>query len=246
MGFLNIFKNKKQFNEESNNKESSFKELKKTNDDVNKLFESFKDFLISTPDYNPEILEIQNTIKLKKVVLVKEVFLNKISIKLDFSRKISSKLKLIQDDFNEIQINKLTRFITFLEKEELRYNELYRKCVSIYIENPHDDIFNQLSSQYFSVLNYYKIFTSLLENVKKDKIKFNRFYNIIEDDGIFMTKTELETFNYLKGIKVLNDNLVEGFNQLKKELEYIDGSLTMIDSSLQMINDSTNDIYLSL
>ena len=155
-------------------------------------------------------------------------------------------MKSIQNDFNDIQLNKLTRFLSFLEGNEVKYNTLYEEGVNLYLDNPESDVFQQISIKYLSILNYYQIFTLMLNNINTDKVTFNKLYNIIEDEGIFMTRTEVDTMDYFKkiskGISKLNQNLISEFGKLNKGinnlnigLQYLDGSLQMIDSSLILL-----------
>ena len=205
----------------------------------------------------PDILKIKNSIKQKQSSILKESFLNRTPITLNFTKVISSKMKSIQNDFNDTQLNKLTRFLSFLEENEVKYNSLYKEGVNQYIDNPESDVFQQISGSYLSILNYYQIFSLMLNNINVDKVIFNKLYNIIEDEGIFMTRTEVETMDYFKkiskGVSELNQNLIsefdklnKGINNLNMGLEYLDGSLQMIDSSLSLIERNTNNIYLSI
>lgn len=204
-----------------------------------------------------DVSKIRNSIKIKQSSILKESFLNKTPIKLNFTVVISSKMKSIQNDFNDSQLNKLTRFLSFLEENEVKYNSLYEEGVNQYIDNPESDVFQQISVKYLSILNYYQIFSLMLNNINTDKVTFNKLYNIIEDEGIFMTRTEVDTMDYFKkiskGISQLNNNLIsefyklnKGINNLNMGLQYLDGSLQMIDSSLSLIEKNTNNIYLTI
>jgi hypothetical protein len=204
-----------------------------------------------------DVSKIRNSIKIKQSSILKESFLNKTPITLNFTVVISSKMKSIQNDFNDSQLNKLTRFLSFLEENEVKYNSLYKEGVNQYIDNPESDVFQQISVKYLSILNYYQIFSLMLNNINTDKVTFNKLYNIIEDEGIFMTRTEVDTMDYFKkiskGISQLNNNLISEFNKLNKGinnlnlgLQYLDGSLQMIDSSLSLIEKNTNNIYLTI
>ena len=206
---------------------------------------------------NKEIIYCNEKIQLKYLSCIIEHLLNNIPITLEYTLEISSKLKLIQNEFNDSQINKLTRFLTFLEGYEKNYNDLYSRGVQEYQINPKNEIFRQLPDYYCSILNYYQIFIMMLNNVSSDKIIFNKFYNIIEDEGIFMTRNEKESMEYLKTISnnigELNNTLISGFNKLNNTLENISHDLNdinsgiiLMDSSLSIIHNSIHDIYLNM
>ena len=229
----------------------------KTKKLVQKDLDEFDKLYLKQNKLSSEITQIEKSIQLKQSIILKESFLNKIPIELNFTRVISSKMRFLQNDFNDTQLNKLTRFLSFLEENEEKYNSLYQEGIITYLSNPYSDIFKQISNKYLSILNYYQIFTLMLNNLNNDKIKFNKLYNIIEDEGVFMTRSEVETLNYFKkitnGISELNQNLIsefkklnEGIDNLNVELKNLDGSLHMIDSTLGLIESTTDNIYLSI
>lgn len=237
--------------------QSQSKETPKNKPPKKNILDDIIEVTLSKQKIDSKVFPLIESIELKKTIILKEKFLNKIPVELNFTRVISKKMKSIQDDFNETQLNKLTRFLSFLEDKENNYNELYKEGVDIYMKDPKNKVFNQLSDHYFSIINYYQIFTLMLNNIKSDKITFNKLYNLIEDEGIFMTRSETETFEYLKGISnslsEMNKNLIQGFDMINQKFKNLNQSvdslsdeLTLIDSSLQMIYDSTHNIYLSL
>ena len=159
--------------------------------------------------------------------------------------------------FDNYHLNKITRFLNFIETHEDKYLGLYDRCVGLYIDDPNNNCFNELINKLETINHYYEIMKSLINNVNKDKVLYNKLYNLIEDEGIFMTKTEKESLNYMKkvstGIISLNNNIVDGFIHLSKGLNEltmintdISNSLYDIDSSLGMINSSLDDIYFNL
>ena len=159
--------------------------------------------------------------------------------------------------FDNSHLNKITRFLNFIETHEDKYLGIYDRCVGLYIDDPNNNCFNELINKLETINHYYEIMKSLIHNVNKDKVLYNKLYNLIEDEGIFMTKTEKESLNYMKkvstGIISLNNNIVDGFIHLSKgvnELTMINTeistSLYDIDSSLGMINSSLDDIYFNL
>ena len=212
--------------------------------------------------YYNEKKETESKIRLKTISIINEKLLNSIPMNLEFSERISIKMKSLQDNFNDLQLNKLTRFLSHIEEKESNYNKLYELGCTSYIDDPNNPVFKKLPVVYFSILNYYQLITLMLNNYMTDKILFNKLYNVIEDEGIFMTRSEIETMEYLNDItnnlKGINNTLQNGFNDLilkfgelnktNNEIlgssKTLENSLFMVDSSLGMIYDSLDDIYI--
>ena len=111
-------------------------------------------------------------------------------------------------------------------------------------------VFNELINKLETINHYYEIMKSLIHNVNKDKVLYNKLYNLIEDEGVFMTKTEKESLNYMKkvssGVIELNKNIVDGFEILESQLSDVSSGLYDLDSSLGMISSSLDNIYMNL
>ena len=152
--------------------------------------------------------------------------------------------------FDNSHLNKITRFLNFIETHEDKYLRLYDRCVKLYIGDPNNNCFKELINKLETINHYYEIMKSLINNVNKDKVLYNKLYNLIEDKGVFMTKTEKESLNYMKkvssGVIELNKNIVNGFNILESQLSDVSSGLYDLDSSLGMVSSSLDDIYMNL
>lgn len=217
--------------------------------------------LYDIDEYDKEINRIKNQLKLKsqlKKDLKRRIQLVKLLIKLlnnlpnqtygsvIFYNELNKNSTL----FDNSHLNKITRFLNFIETHEDKYLRLYDQCVGLYIDDPNNNCFNELINKLETINHYYEIMKSLIHNVNKDKVLYNKLYNLIEDEGVFMTKTEKESLNYMKkvssGVIELNKNIVDGFEILESQLSDVSSGLYDLDSSLGMISSSLDDIYMNL
>jgi len=224
---------------------------------VNKFSYAFED-LVEDLIINQKLVENWDSVEEKYVQLnlsiVRENFLNNIPMSLNFSNNLEITLSSNQDELSEIKINKLTRFLTFIESKEELYKACYDQGCRVYNSDPKNHIFLRISDLYCIIIYYYQIFMLMLKTFKTNKVLFNKLYNLIEDEGIFLSKSEKETISYLKsiasGIQQINENLIDGFGRINSHLEKINlnieytlGELGDISSELNMVNNSLLDIY---
>ena len=226
---------------------------KRTKEIVNEIIPK----LYEIDDYDKEINRIKNQLKLKSqlkkdlkrtIQLVK--LLNNLPNQTYGSVIFYNELNKNSTLFDNSHLNKITRFLNFIETHEDKYLRLYDQCVGLYIDDPNNNCFNELINKLETINHYYEIMKSLIHNVNKDKVLYNKLYNLIEDEGIFMTKNEKESLNYLrnfsKDIMSLKKNITDGFNKLTTEISSVSFGLYDLDESLGMINSSLDDIYMNL
>ena len=215
---------------------------KRTKEIVNEIIPK----LYEIDDYDKEINQIKNQIELKsqlkkdlkrKIQLVQ--LLNNLPNQTYGSVIFYNELNKNSPLFDNSHLNKITRFLNFIETHEDKYLRLYDQCVGLYIDDPNNNCFNELINKLETINHYYEIMKSLIHNVNKDKVLYNKLYNLIEDEGIFMTKTEKESLNYMKkvstGIISLNNNIVDGFIHLSKGVNELTMINTDISNSLMML-----------
>jgi len=224
------------------NKEKKTKLLK----EINEIFSISKKLF----DLSEEQNKLKNENELKNKSIFNEKILNNFPNQTYGSVVFHNELNKNSILFDNSHLNKITRFLGFIENHEDKYLRLYNRCVTFYIDLPHDKCFNELIIKLETINHYYEIMKSLIHNVNKDKVLYNKLYNLIEDEGIFMTKTEKDTLNYMKnissGIISLNNNIVDGFKHLTKEVSTMSSELSDLDYSLSMISGSLDDIYMNL
>ena len=185
----------------------------------------------------------------------KSIFLEKILIKLPNqcygSIVIYNKLNQKSNLFDNFQFNKITRLLTHIEKNEKRYFDLYDESISKYLDNPNDRCFNLLINLLDKISTHYSMLNVIIENVDKDKVLFNKYYNFIEDEGIFLTEPEkksLQTLDLIVNeLNSINTTINIGFSSLQKELSGINNTLKMgfdtIQNTFESLSES-NEKYL--
>ena len=104
-----------------------------------------------------------------------------------------------------------------------------------------------------SINLYYNLSQGLVNCIHSNKVGFNEIIIYLEDDGVFLTRSEIEKLNYLKQIgdhlstvgNILvqtNNNMVNGFNRLNLGLKTINNSISItnekIDKGLSTINST--------
>ena len=206
---------------------------------INKLFE-----------LSEEQTKLKSKNELKYRIILNEKLLNNFPNQTYGSVIFYNELNKNSTLFDNSHLNKITRFLNFIETHEDKYLRLYDRCVGLYIDDPNNKCFNELIIKLETINHYYEIMKSLINNVNKDKVLYNKLYNLIEDEGIFMTKTEKESLNYMKkvssGVIELNKNIVDGFNILESQLSDVSSGLSDLDSGLLMISSSMDDINMNL
>ena len=197
-------------------------------------------------------IKIENELKYK--IIVNEKVLNRLPNQTYGSVIFYNELNKNSTLFDTSQFNKITRFLNHIENHEKKYLQCYDNCVKVYTKDPNNESLNNLVNELETIHNYYEIMKSLIQNVNSDMVLFNKLYNIIEDEGVFMTKTEKETLNYMKsitsGILSLNYNIVDGFNILNRKIQNLNDDINVsmwdIESSIGNMTSSLDDVYMNL
>ncbi|MDG2314764.1 MAG: hypothetical protein P8L72_05230 [Flavobacteriaceae bacterium] len=207
-----------------------------------------------------DLIEVRNEIlqKRKKVeVHLKKVEDNKKSIKLKLksinlekvlnsfpSRGIGSiisynKLNEKYDVYDTFQFNKIIRYVVFIENLENEYFNLVKNSKNEYISNPDSKLFEKLINKYnFLSLNY-QLLKILTDEVEGDKLLFNKVFNELEDQGMFLSK--VETFN-METFKSINNSLGSVVNLLGN----VNDNITSLSVDVMTTNDYLSDINSTL
>jgi len=162
------------------------------------------------------------------------------------------------DLYSNNQLNKIVRFLNLIKTTEKKYTELRNELIDGLNSN---NIFpvNKLSGEsglidVFKTINlYYNLSQGLVNFIHSDKVGYNEIIIYLEDDGVFLSRPEIEKLNYLKQIgdhlstigNILvqtNNNMVNGFNILNLGLKTINDSISItnekIDKGLSTINST--------
>lgn len=170
--------------------------------------------------------------------------------------------------FNQNQFNKITRFLDLISHKEDVYNEKYKRIFSNYLINPNFQDLKIIIEQIKIIHTFYSLMNILVNEVDGDVVLFNKTYNLIEDKGIFLTKNQKESLQYLKkiytqinnlnndlnkGLSKLNHNLKEieksiniGFSKVNTQLENINSNLDFVNDSLIDATDKLDDINYNI
>ena len=162
------------------------------------------------------------------------------------------------DLYSDDQLNKIVRFLNLIRSSEKKYTDLRNELVDGLNST---DLFpvNKLSGEgglidVFKTINlYYNLSQGLVNCIHSNKVGFNEIIIYLEDDGVFLSRPEIEKLNYLKQIgdhlsaigNILvqtNNNMVNGFNRLDLGLMTINDTISVtnkrIDEGLSSINST--------
>tara|TARA_Y100000589_G_scaffold223122_1_gene210679 strand:- start:402 stop:1097 length:696 start_codon:yes stop_codon:yes gene_type:complete len=135
--------------------------------------------------------------------------------------------------FDEVQFNKIIRFVQHIEEKEKRYRDFYVNCTSDYISNPDTIPINDLKKEQRELKISYQLLTILSNEVNGDIVSFNKVYNKLEDSGMFMTVPEKQNQEYLSQISSKLDSVMKG-------LKAVFDSLQETNRNLQVISQETS------
>lgn len=156
------------------------------------------------------------------------------------------------------QLKDIVRFLNLIRTTEKKYIDLRNELIEGLNSS---DLFpvDKLSGvggliEIFKTINlYYNISQGLIDCIHSNKVGFNEIIIYLEDDGVFMSRPEIERLNYLKLISKnllsignilmeTNENMIEGFNKLNLGLKKINDSIGItnqnIDTGLSNINST--------
>lgn len=145
--------------------------------------------------------------------------------------------------YDNVQFNKIIRFLTFVENTEDHYNSFYDTIKNSYVSVPDKSKMQDLINLN-RVTNYeYSLLKILCDTVDKNKVEFNKIYNAIEDRGIFLTASE----KFQKQMLIeISDGLEDVVNRIDKTNEYLNDINYQLWSIDENISSSTNEIVNQL
>lgn len=146
-----------------------------------------------------------------------------------YSKKLNDQASL----YNDLQFNKIIRFLTFIEDSENVYNDSYETLKKSYLNQPIKQDGEDLITQHKLIHSEYKLMDVLCNAIVSDKVNFNKIYNTIEDKGIFLTHYEKINMEFLSSI---SENILLVVSQLHN----INSTLYEVADSLWEINDGVS------
>ncbi|MDG1760929.1 MAG: hypothetical protein P8H48_02715 [Flavobacteriaceae bacterium] len=150
-----------------------------------------------------------------------------------------NKLNEKYDVYDTFQFNKIIRYVVFIENLENEYFNLVKNSKNEYISNPDSKLFEKLINKYnFLSLNY-QLLKILTDEVEGDKLLFNKVFNELEDQGMFLSK--VETFN-METFKSINNSLGSVVNLLGN----VNDNITSLSVDVMTTNDYLSDINSTL
>ena len=121
-------------------------------------FEKTLNTLKTKIEFQKKINETKFNLNTNFLKLIYESLLSKIPCSLFFSSQISDKLQVHSKLFSSEQLNKLTRFLTHIEKTEIEYNSMYENLEKKYLDEPKKTDIIEIIVLYESLFKFYKIF----------------------------------------------------------------------------------------
>lgn len=189
-----------------------------------------------------DIKENDNHIELKLKSIKLEGVLNSFPSNAIETINFKNILNEKYDFYDTFQFNKIIRFVVFVETIEKEYFNLVGKSKKEYITNPGSDVFVNLIDKYnFLSLNY-QLLKILTDEVDGDKLMFNKVFNELEDQGMFLTK--IETFN-IKTYSSINeslDSVVNLLGEVSSDIRDISYEVSMTNHVLEDINSKVWNI----
>tara|TARA_B110000879_G_scaffold166103_1_gene214657 strand:- start:839 stop:1516 length:678 start_codon:yes stop_codon:yes gene_type:complete len=222
--------------------------------------EKFDGFIIESQSFIKKTDELED----KKIKLEKER-----SVLLE-QRSLNKKIISIEDDLNKLpvrgigsifiynmlnekfsffevnQFNKLIRFLTFVEIKENEYSTFLKKTSNNYYKSPDTEQLNVLKNSYNQLNSFYKILMVCCDSVDIDKVTFNKLFNMLEDEGYFLSVPEKENIEHLKNIISGLNNVMDSIDSFRKEsnenLREISHNLIDMDMNLWDISGSLRNL----
>ena len=222
--------------------------------------EKFDGFIIESQSFikkTDELEDKKKKLEKERSVLLEQRSLNKkiISIEDDLNklpvRGIGSIViyNMLTEKFNFFEVNqfnKLIRFLTFVEIKENEYSTFLKKTSNNYYKSPDTKQLNVLKNSNEQLNSFYKILMMCCDSVNIDKVTFNKLFNMLEDEGYFLSVPEKENIEHLKNIISGLNNVMDSIDSFRKEsnenLREISHNQIDMDMKLWDIRDSVRDL----
>ena len=219
---------------------------------------------------NPKFITLNNEIEeISKLIVSKEEYINNLSNKVKpvieeidskylsitieevlqnlpsnsiGSKGYIEKLNKQAELYNDVQFNKIIRFVSFIEESEKMYKKSYTELVTLYLSKPKKEDAEDLVTQHKLLYSEYKLMEVLCNCIKTDKVMFNKIYNSLEDRGVFLTKYEVMSMDYLSSIAGNIQDIVGYLSDINDTLSAISSSLWQIEKDTENMSDKLDEI----
>lgn len=213
---------------------------------LNNEIEEISKLIASTEEYintlSKKVKPVVEEIDSKYLSITIEEVLQNLPSNAIGSKGYIEKLNNQSELYNDVQFNKIIRFVSFIEESEKMYKESYTELASLYWSKPNKEDAEDLVMQHKLLFSEYKLMEVLCNCNKTDKVMFNKIYNSLEDRGIFLTKYEVMSMDYLSSIVEILQDVVGYLSDINDSLATINSSLWQIESSIENMSDKLDEI----
>jgi len=203
--------------------------------EISSVIKACESVLSKSITFEEEIEEKINTISSNEKLIIN----NKKSISLENKLKnypcqaigsvfLYNELNRKANQFDNIQLKGITRFIILIENTEKVYRDQYCIVTKTYLTDPFSSAINELDKTYLTVSNYYVLLKTLINESNGDMVLFNKVYTSLEDSGLFMSVPEKQQLNYLKEMVELHKKLIIKLDKVDLKLIQMNDNITEI------------------
>lgn len=191
-----------------------------------------------------KVFDLRNELDINRNLIVK---LNKVisleneirtyPVNANGSIVLYNKLNEQYDSFSETHFNKITRFISLIEVEEDNYRKNYLLLIRNYSSPKNVEPYRDSVIKSIKLLNrFYELLDILIAETNGDKVKYNKVFNFLEDQGFFLTRIEKESIELLHQINKNLENVFQGIMSLLESQINTQKILKSISLGLEEVN----------
>lgn len=191
-----------------------------------------------------KVFDLRNELDINRNLIVK---LNKVisleneirtyPVNANGSIVLYNKLNEQYDSFSETHFNKITRFISLIEIEEDNYRKNYLLLIRNYSSPKNVEPYRDSVIKSIKLLNrFYELLDILIAETNGDKVKYNKVFNFLEDQGFFLTRIEKESIELLHQINKNLENVFQGIMSLLESQINTQKILKSISLGLEEVN----------
>lgn len=232
--------------------------IKRKVDDLDKKLKQNNSFFNETKNEKKKIKKIEGELVELNSKIRSYYIISHLPQKLNGHSVFKGLFNYQSDLYSDNQLNKIVRFLNLIRDTEKKYTDLRNDLIDGLSSTDFYPV-NKLNGEgglidiFKSINLYYNLSQGLVNCIHSNKVGFNEIIIYLEDDGVFLTRSEIEKLNYLKQIgdhlstvgNILvqtNNNMVNGFNRLNLGLKTINNSISItnekIDKGLSTINST--------
>jgi hypothetical protein len=197
-----------------------------------------------------KIKEYERVIEDSRMSILLEITLSKLPEQGIGSVHFYNELNKKRRYYDSVHFGNITRFLSHIEEEELRYRQLYVKSHESYISHPKDECYNLLLKVFENLNILYRLSDILITEIDKNSVEYNKVYNKLEDEGYFLS--DVEKFQVESLVKIsenlnqINNSIINLSEVLQKGLENIDSSIKEVQFETYYVGEKIGDIEMRL